>query len=97
MVYNKYSWLNLFSKLMNVPLEHENAPVLRKHSTREFKSLLSCFSSVEIITERFPVRTRLHHGVKAVVYNSIFVGVFNLVPRPLIRPIGWHLIAKAIK
>jgi len=97
MVYNKYSWLNFLSKLMNVPLEHEDAPVLKKYSIRGFKNLLSCFSSVEIIPERFPVRTRLHRGVKAVVYNHIFVGVFNLIPSPLIRPIGWHLIAKAIK
>jgi ubiquinone/menaquinone biosynthesis C-methylase UbiE len=28
MVYNKYSWLNLLSKVMQVSLEHEDAPVL---------------------------------------------------------------------
>lgn len=97
MVYNKYSWLNLLSRLMNVPLEHEDAPVMTKHSIAELRSLLSCFSSVDIIPERFPVRTRLHRGFKAVVYNGFFVGLFNLIPRPLVRPTGWHLIAKATK
>jgi ubiquinone/menaquinone biosynthesis C-methylase UbiE len=95
--YNRYSWLNLLSKLVGVPLEHEDAPVLRKHSVRELSNLLGHFSSVEIVPERFPVRTQLHRGVKAVLYNSIFVGVSDLLPRTWIRPFGWHLFARAVK
>ncbi|MGE5444014.1 MAG: class I SAM-dependent methyltransferase [Ignavibacteriales bacterium] len=97
MVYNKYSWLNFLSKLMKVDLEHEDAPVLRKYSIREFKRMLGRFSKVDIIPERFPVKTRLHHGMKAMLYNSIFVRLFNAFPRPLVRPLGWHIMAKAIK
>ena len=97
MVYNRCSWLNLLSKLFGVKLEHEDAPVLKKYSIREFRERLSQFSKIEIIPERFPVRTRLHHGVKAVVYNLLFVGLFNLVPRAIVRPFGWHIMAKAIK
>ena len=37
MVYNRISWLNALSKLMKVPLEHEDAPVLRKFSIAEFR------------------------------------------------------------
>lgn len=97
MVYNRYSWLNLLATLFNVKLEHEDAPVLRKYSISEFKKMLDAFSRVEIIPERFPVKTRLHHGLKAAVYNSVFVSSFNLIPRGLVRPFGWHLMAKAIK
>ena len=97
MVYNRYSWLNLMSALFNVKLEHEDAPVLRKYTISEFRKMLKPFSRVEIIPERFPVKTRLHHGLKAAVYNGLFVGAFNLVPRPMIRPFGWHLMAKCIK
>lgn len=97
MVYNKYSWLNFLSKLMKVELEHEDAPVLRKFSISEFKSMLSKFSKVEIIPERFPVKTRLHHGTKAMLYNSVFVEFFNAIPRPITRPLGWHIMAKGIK
>jgi len=97
MVYNKYSWLNLMSNLFGVELEHEDAPVLRKFSIRQFKKMLQKFSHVEIIPERFPVKTRLHHGLKAALYNGLFVGTFNLIPRPLVRWSGWHLMAKAIK
>jgi SAM-dependent methyltransferase len=97
MVYNRYSWLNFMSKLFGVKLEHEDAPVLNRFSIRQFRNMLSGFSRVEIIPERFPVRTRLHHGLKAAVYNGVFVASFNLLPKRLIRPLGWHLMAKAIK
>ena len=95
MVYNRYSWLNLLSKLFGVKLEHEDAPVLRKYSIRKFRNMLNCFSHVEIIPERFPVKTRLHSGLKARMYNTFFVEVFNRIPRGTVRPFGWHLMAKA--
>ena len=93
MVYNRISWLNALSKLMKVPLEHEDAPVLRKFSIGEFRQLLSDFPGVRIVPERFPVRSRLHGGLKGFVYNNLFVGPFQLLPRPLVRPLGWHLMA----
>ena len=43
-VYNRVSWLNALSKLMKVPLEHEDAPVLLKYSAGEFRALLRGFS-----------------------------------------------------
>jgi len=97
MVYNKYSWLNLLSKVMKVDLEHADAPVLRKYSIGEFRELLKRFVSVRIIPERFPVVTRLHHGVKATLYNTVFVRVFGRLPKSLVRPFGWHLMAFARK
>jgi SAM-dependent methyltransferase len=97
MVYNRYSWLNLLSKLFGVRLEHEDAPAFKTYSIREFRRMLSVFSHVDITPERFPIRTRLHRGVKAALYNGVFVSAFSWVPRVLIRPFGWHLIAKAIK
>ena len=92
-VYNRISWLNALSKLMKVDLEHEDAPVLLKFSIGEFGRLLDGFASTRIVPERFPVKSRLHGGWKGAVYNSVFVGAFNLLPRALVRPLGWHLIA----
>lgn len=97
MVYNKYSWLNGLSKLMKVELEHEDAPALRKYSVGEFKQLLRPFADVKIVPERFPVASRLHGGLKGTLYNRFFVGVFNALPRALVRPLGWHLMAFARK
>jgi ubiquinone/menaquinone biosynthesis C-methylase UbiE len=97
MVYNKYSWLNALSKLTRVELEHEDAPVLRKYAAWEFKKLLHPFRQVRIVPERFPVATRLHRGLKARLYNRLFVGAFQVLPRALVRPLGWHLMAFACK
>ncbi|MGQ0735706.1 MAG: class I SAM-dependent methyltransferase [Acidobacteriota bacterium] len=93
MVYNRVSWLNALSSLMSVSLEHEDAPVLRKYSIREFRALLQPFRDVRIVPERFPVRSRLHKGWKGLAYNTAFVGTFNALPRTLVRRYGWHLMA----
>ncbi len=96
-VYNRVSWLNALSKLMKVPLEHEDAPVLVKYSAAEFRNLLKGFSAVRIVEERFPVKSRLHGGWKGFLFNTLFVGTFNALPRPLVRRFGWHLLAFCTK
>jgi hypothetical protein len=78
---------------MKVPLEHEDAPVLRKYTASEFRALLSRFRDVRIVEERFPVKSRLHGGWKGFLFNTMFVGTFNALPRGLVRRFGWHLLA----
>ena len=97
MVYNKYSWLNLMRNVTKVPLEHEDAPVLKKFSMSEFMQLLHPYKDYRIVPERFPVRTKLHSGWKAQLFNHVFVGTFDLLPKPWIKRFGWHLMAFAIK
>jgi SAM-dependent methyltransferase len=92
-VYNRVSWLNALSKLMKVGLEHDDAPVLLMFSIPEFRRLMRGFREVRIVPERFPVKSRLHRGWKGTIYNGLFVGTFNLLPRPLVRRFGWHLLA----
>lgn len=96
-VYNRVSWLNALSAVMKVGLEHADAPVLRKYSIGEFRRLVRGFRAVTIVPERFPVKSRLHGGWKGAVYNGLFVGAFNLVPRRLVRRFGWHLLAFCTK
>ena len=78
-------------------LLHDDAPVLLKFSPAEFRRLLAGFRDVRIVPERFPVRSRLHGGWKGLVYNTLFVGAFNALPRPLVRRFGWHLLAFCTK
>jgi SAM-dependent methyltransferase len=92
-VYNRVSWLNALSKLMKVGLEHDDAPVLLKLSIGEFRRLVSGFREVRIVPERFPVRSRLHGGWKGAIYNGLFVGTFNALPRRVVQRFGWHLLA----
>ena len=42
---------------------------------------------MRIVPERFPVKSRLHGGWKGAVYNGLFVGTFNALPRALVRPL----------
>ena len=93
MVYNRVSWLNAMSKVLKVPLEHGDAPSLWFFSIGEFRSLLRPFGAVRIVPERFPVKSRLHKGLKGTIYNTCFVGTFNALPRGLVRRFGWHLMA----
>jgi SAM-dependent methyltransferase len=92
-VYNRVSWLNALSKVMKVGLEHDDAPVLLKFSASEFRRLVGRFRDVRIVPERFPVKSRLHGGWKGAVYNGLFVGAFNTLPRSLVQRFGWHLLA----
>ena len=92
-VYNRISWLHALSKVMKVPLEHEDAPVLKRYSAGEFTRLLTGFGSIRIVEERFPVKSRLHGGWKGTLFNTFFVGTFNALPRAWVRRFGWHLLA----
>lgn len=97
MVYNRYSWLNGMSKMMRVGLEHDDAPAFRTFARGEFQAMLQPFTHVRIIPERFPVPSRLHRGWKALLYNHLFVPGFHILPRRVVRPLGWHLMAIATK
>jgi len=98
MVYNRISWLNAMRRVTKVRLEHEDAPVLRKYSIGEFKRMLRPFRDVRIVVERFPVKSRLHAGgLKGFLYNTLFVGAFQVMPKFLVRPFGWHIMAFAKK
>jgi SAM-dependent methyltransferase len=96
-VYNRISWLRGLSKLTKVGLEHQDAPVLRLFTISEFRTLLRGFTAVRIVPERFPVKSRLHGGWKGRLFNTLFVGAFNALPRALVRRFGWHLLAFCVK
>lgn len=96
-LYNKKGWLILMSKLTKVDLEHEDAPAFYLYTMEEFEHFLSKFSKVTISPERFPVKSRLHKGLKGFLFNTFFVNLFNIIPRALVRKTGWHLMASAIK
>ena len=93
MVYNSRSWLAWMSRSLGVALEHGDAPAFRMYTIAEFERLLAPFVRRRIVPERFPVPTRLHHGVKGMLYNGLFVPAFRMLPEAWQRPLGWHLMA----
>jgi len=97
MMYHRNSWLFFVAELFGFKLGREDAPVFKTYSIDEFQRMLEDFSHSEILTVRFPVKTRIHKGLKATIFNRLFVPVFNLIPEAMVRRFGAHLIAKAKK
>jgi ubiquinone/menaquinone biosynthesis C-methylase UbiE len=97
MMYHRNSWLFFIAELLGFRLGREDAPVFKTYSIDEFQRMLKDFSHSEILTVRFPVKTRIHKGLKATIYNRFFVPFFNLIPEAMVRRFGAHLIAKAEK
>ena len=93
MTVNRKGWLMVMHKLMGVEIDYLDSPVFHPYSIPEFERLLSPFSKVDIVPERFPVRTVVHKGLKSTIYNLVFVDLFNLMPRALTRRTGYHLMA----
>jgi uncharacterized protein (UPF0261 family) len=84
-------------RITKVDIDHLDAPVFNRHTIAEFRDMLDMFASINVIAERFPVRTRAHGGLGAALFNNAFVGGFNLLPRSLVRRTGHHLVAFAMK
>jgi ubiquinone/menaquinone biosynthesis C-methylase UbiE len=97
MMYHRNSWLFTLARLLGMRLERDDAPVFNTYSLSEFRQMLYDFSTFVIFVERFPVRTRMYRGMKAILYNTFFVPFFNFIPKAMLRPFGAHLIARAIK
>ncbi len=97
MLYHRDSWLMFMSKVTKVGLEHVDAPIFRTFGQRQARTLLGAFGKVVIVPERFPVATKLHHGLKAALYNGVFVPFFNALPKAITRRWGWHLMIWATK
>ena len=97
MTVNKYSWLNAMRKVIDLEIDHMDAPVFHQFSLSDYKMLLSKFESVEIVPERFPVATKVHAGWAATLFNLMFVNTFNALPKDWTRSTGHHLMAFATK
>lgn len=97
MTVNRRSWLNFLHRLVKVEIDHLDAPVFYSYTRAEFQALLSPFREVTIVPERFPVATKVHGGLRAVIYNNLFVGLYNSLPKVVIGNTGHHFMAFAKK
>ena len=96
-LFNRRSWLKAMSAVVQVEVEHVNAPNFSLYTASEFATMLNPFEKFEIIPERFPYPTKIHSGLKAQLFNNVFVRSFNLIPRFIVKPLGWHLLSFATK
>jgi ubiquinone/menaquinone biosynthesis C-methylase UbiE len=97
MTINRHSWLYVLHRLARLKIDYMDAPVFNKYTYSEFEKMLSPFDRVEIMAERFPVRTEVHGGIKAALYNRFFVDIYNALQKQIIGKTGYHLLAFAYK
>lgn len=93
MTINRGSWLYFLHRVAGMKIDYMDSPVFHKFNYNEFDKMCSRFSEREIVVERFPVRTEVHKGWKANIYNRLFVDIYNALPQKLIGKTGYHLLA----
>ena len=97
MMVNRRSWMNLLRIAMRVEVDHLDSPQYHRVTVGEFEAMLTDFADVRLVPERFPVPTKVHGGLKAMLFNRVFVGAFNALPGSWTRPTGHHLVAFCLK
>ena len=99
LLHNRFSWYTFLAKVSGTNLFHEreDPPVNRLYTVSQVRSRLLNFSSLQIFLDRFPKATTKRTGGFAQLYSRVFVPVFQLFPSLVIRPIGFYIIAKAVK
>ncbi len=99
MLYNRNSWFALVAWLSGTNVEHakKDAPIIRKYSTSECRELFENFQNVRILVDRFPKRTVKFDNLFAKLNNYLLVPFFEMLPDAIRRPLGWHIMIRAIK
>lgn len=93
MTINRRSWLYFMHRVAGVKIDYMDAPVFHKMDPGEFSELTAPFPDKEIKLYRYPKRTEVHKGWKAVVYNTFFVDLFHTLPARMTRNTGYHMLA----
>ena len=93
MTINRGSWLYFLHKIAGLNIDYMDAPVFHKFNYAEFDQQCAVFNNRRLVVERFPVRTEVHQGWKATVYNRCFVDLYNALPTAVIGKTGYHLLA----
>ena len=97
MAVNQHSWMRFMHRVAKVEIDHLSAPVFHWLSAQELERMAAPFAELRLVHERFPVATKVHKGVKARLFNGVFVGLFNLLPRAWVERTAHHLLLFARK
>jgi SAM-dependent methyltransferase len=97
MAVNRRSWMRLMHRLAKVEIDHLAAPSFHWLGAEDLVRMAAPFAEVRLVHERFPVRTKVHKGLKARLFNMLFVDLFNALPRRWVEGTGHHLLVFATK
>lgn len=98
-VYYRYSWFNLLSKVasVNVEFEDKDPPIINTYSRRGLRGFFKQYSSAEVTLEYLYPKPTPRTGFLAGLYNNVFVKGIRIVPQFIMRNFGWHAVVKAVK
>lgn len=97
MTINRRSWLYFMHRVAGTKLDYMDAPVFHKMDPSQFMAKASVFKEKELRLYRYPIRTEVHKGWKAFLYNTMFVDFFHMLPKGLTRKTGYHMLIFARK
>lgn len=97
MAINRRSWLYTLHRIFKIKIDYLDSPVFKPFDYDRFEASFAQFETCNVIVERFPVRTEVHKGLKSWVYNTLFVDLYNSLPKALTGKTGYHLLAFATK
>lgn len=97
MAINRRSWLFFMHRVAGLAIDYMDAPVFHKLDPKQFDEVTAAFTEKRMTLYRFPVRTEVHTGWKAFLYNTVFVDGYNALPKSIIGKTGYHMIAHVTK
>jgi len=98
-LHNRHSWFVALARLSGTNLysERGDPPINRVHSRRQARRLFSGFDHLRIVPDKVPSPSERRHGPFARLYNGLFVPLAGLLPRALVRSLGYYLIVQGEK
>lgn len=93
-LYHRYSWFNLLSKLTrtNVEFADADAPIIRTFSKGQLRQLFRTATDLKITMEHFRPSPTVRKGALGALFNRVFVPCYGFMPECVIRPFGWHAV-----
>ena len=89
MVYNRRSWMRLASRVAGLGPGHGDAPGFRLYDRDGFAELLAPFAESVITAEKPPLASGSRRAIAGRIFDRGLA--------PLLRPYGWHLLARCRK
>jgi len=97
--YRKPSWMYLLSRIgrENIEFKDEDPPINHFYTEAEILNMFKGFEVVEAIQEHYRALPIHRRGLKATLYKSIFMPVYNLIPELLAKRFAYKFSVTAVK
>ncbi|MCI0439952.1 MAG: class I SAM-dependent methyltransferase [Chloroflexi bacterium] len=98
LLHKRFSWYVMLGKLSrtNLVQAEKEPPINRLYAARDARRLCAAFSSVKLSYGRLPMTTKRNTGLSR-LFNRVVVPATRVIPKALLRQIGYYIIVRAVK